>query len=233
VFLTLAVDGGKWSASRSSERVHRTHWIEGRWAPEPVWTRLRGEKFSARAGNWAAVVRALAQSLYWLSYHICGVVVLSGFSSTVLLRCKLLFLYCTHYRAFDIETHNRYAHCEWKWKVLSYGLVAIKGFYTKRNFHISVRLFKCSNAWCCMHLVSIRTCQAEEPKATRHPYALTCQCFHAPLSTLVFFASGYVQNSCGIRPCYVSYVRKMYRAWQCYLIQIWPCSFCLTHFSTC
>jgi hypothetical protein len=47
VFLTSALDGGDWSASRPGrfipgERPPFTHWIGG--APEPVWTTWRGEK---------------------------------------------------------------------------------------------------------------------------------------------------------------------------------------------
>jgi hypothetical protein len=35
---------------------------DSRWSPEPVWTRWRGEKFSAHAGNLTQVVRMVAKS---------------------------------------------------------------------------------------------------------------------------------------------------------------------------
>jgi hypothetical protein len=45
-FLTPALDGGEWSASRPGhfiplDEVPRIRWIEAGWAPEPVWTRWR------------------------------------------------------------------------------------------------------------------------------------------------------------------------------------------------
>jgi hypothetical protein len=49
-FLTSAVVGGEWSASRpgrftSGERAPGAHLKGARWAPEPVWMMWRGEKF--------------------------------------------------------------------------------------------------------------------------------------------------------------------------------------------
>jgi len=42
-FLNSAIDGSEWSTSHSG-RVPGTHCI-GEWAPEPVWTWWRREKF--------------------------------------------------------------------------------------------------------------------------------------------------------------------------------------------
>jgi hypothetical protein len=49
IFLTSALVGGEWSATRPGrftpgERAPGTHWIEGWWATEPVWTTWRDEK---------------------------------------------------------------------------------------------------------------------------------------------------------------------------------------------
>jgi hypothetical protein len=48
IFLTSALVGGEWSASRPGrftpgERAPGTHWIGGWMTPEPVWTTWRRE----------------------------------------------------------------------------------------------------------------------------------------------------------------------------------------------
>jgi hypothetical protein len=55
-FLTSALEGCEWSASRlgrfnRKEVAPRTHWIEAGWASEPFLTRWLREKFPAPAGN--------------------------------------------------------------------------------------------------------------------------------------------------------------------------------------
>jgi hypothetical protein len=56
-FLTSALEGGEWSASRPGrftprEIVTSAHWIWGWWAPEPVWTLWRREEsYPCRESN--------------------------------------------------------------------------------------------------------------------------------------------------------------------------------------
>jgi hypothetical protein len=63
-FLTLAIDGGEWSASRpaalySKETIHRTHWIEAGWTSELVWTQRLEEKSFSSAGDRTPIVQSV------------------------------------------------------------------------------------------------------------------------------------------------------------------------------
>jgi hypothetical protein len=75
-FLTLALDGGEWSASRPGRAL-----VPGKgppvpivqqagWAPEPVWTQTRGKILSPLPGiePRSPDRPARSQTLYWLSY---------------------------------------------------------------------------------------------------------------------------------------------------------------------
>jgi hypothetical protein len=67
-FLTSALEGGEWSASRPGHALPPVPTIcEAGWAPEPVWTQRPDETSSAcRESNPGRPVRS--QTLYWLSY---------------------------------------------------------------------------------------------------------------------------------------------------------------------
>jgi hypothetical protein len=75
IFLTSALVGGQWSASRlcrftRGERDPRTHWIRGwGWGPEPVWTTWR-KKFLTLPWLELQLLScpARSQSLYRLRY---------------------------------------------------------------------------------------------------------------------------------------------------------------------
>jgi hypothetical protein len=62
LFLTSALDGGEWSASRSSRALPPGKGPpipigqEAGWAPEPVWTQRLEEKPSASVGDRTPVV---------------------------------------------------------------------------------------------------------------------------------------------------------------------------------
>jgi hypothetical protein len=74
-FLTSALDGGDWSASRTGRFISRVrtadiHWIGG-WVGPRAGLESVAKKvncFSASARNWSPVVQPVAHSLYWLSY---------------------------------------------------------------------------------------------------------------------------------------------------------------------
>jgi hypothetical protein len=78
-FLTSALYGGEWSASRHSrfacgEGVPGTHWIGGWVGPVASLDTLTKRKIIVitPAGNWTPIVHRVAMSLYWLSYRGCG-----------------------------------------------------------------------------------------------------------------------------------------------------------------
>jgi hypothetical protein len=65
-FLTSALDGGEWSASRPSpftpgKRSPVTIESEAVWAPEQVWIKLRREKSLATARNRTPAVQPVAR----------------------------------------------------------------------------------------------------------------------------------------------------------------------------
>jgi hypothetical protein len=65
-FLTSALYGGKWSASRTSrsssgERAPLTHWIGGWVGPGPAWTLWSRENSHVPAGNWTPAVQSVAR----------------------------------------------------------------------------------------------------------------------------------------------------------------------------
>jgi hypothetical protein len=65
LFLTSALDGGEWSASRlprftPRERTSGTHWIGG-WAGPAVWTQGLEEKSSAPVGNRTPIVQSIVK----------------------------------------------------------------------------------------------------------------------------------------------------------------------------
>jgi hypothetical protein len=74
-FLTSAIYGGEWSASRlgrftPGERHPRTPWLGDRMAPESIWTLWRREKLSVPAENRTPVVQSVSTSMnshedYW------------------------------------------------------------------------------------------------------------------------------------------------------------------------
>jgi hypothetical protein len=57
--LTLALDGGEWSASRTGRFTSRERvpGYEAGWDLEPFWTQWWREKFPAPTGNWILVLR--------------------------------------------------------------------------------------------------------------------------------------------------------------------------------
>jgi hypothetical protein len=64
-FLTSALDGGEWSASRPGwctprEKGAGTHWIGAGWAPEQVWTLWSREKSLVPAGNQTPAIQPIA-----------------------------------------------------------------------------------------------------------------------------------------------------------------------------
>jgi hypothetical protein len=73
-FLTLALDGGEWSASRPGRALPRGMdppvpiVQEAGWASEPVWTQRLEEKSFAPAGDRTPIARSSSQTLYCLSY---------------------------------------------------------------------------------------------------------------------------------------------------------------------
>jgi len=69
-FLTSTLDRDKWSASRPGCFTPVLIWYEVGWAPEPVWTRWRGENVPVCAGNRTQVVEHVAHSLYWPSWRM-------------------------------------------------------------------------------------------------------------------------------------------------------------------
>jgi hypothetical protein len=93
-FLTSALDGGGWSASRpgcftSRERNPSTIGQEAGWVPESVWTRWSREKFPAPAGTRIPVHPARSPALYhW------AISALSTF------QYQFLFLYLSHLTLF-------------------------------------------------------------------------------------------------------------------------------------
>jgi hypothetical protein len=69
-FLTTALNGGEWSASRlcrftPGERASGTHWIGG-WAPAPGWTLWRKQKL-ARPEIEPGVIQPRSPSQYRLT----------------------------------------------------------------------------------------------------------------------------------------------------------------------
>jgi hypothetical protein len=74
-YLSLALDGGEWSASRPGRALPPGKeppvpiGQEAGWAPVPVWTQRLGEKSSASVGDRNLGHPARSQSLYWLSYR--------------------------------------------------------------------------------------------------------------------------------------------------------------------
>jgi hypothetical protein len=72
-FLTWALDGGEWSAARPGRALAQGKGLpvpivqEAGWAPEPVWTQVRGKILCrCRGSNPDRPVRS--QTLYWLRY---------------------------------------------------------------------------------------------------------------------------------------------------------------------
>jgi hypothetical protein len=65
-YLTSALDGGEWSASRSGRALPPGKvppvliGQEAGWAPEPVWTQRLEEKSSASVGDRTPVVQSVA-----------------------------------------------------------------------------------------------------------------------------------------------------------------------------
>jgi hypothetical protein len=66
-FLTSALEGGEWSASRPScalppgKEPPVPTVQEAGWAPEPVWTQRLGEKSSASVGDRTPAVRSVVR----------------------------------------------------------------------------------------------------------------------------------------------------------------------------
>jgi hypothetical protein len=66
-FLTSALDGGKWSASRSGRVLPPGKGSpvpivqEAGWAEEPVWTQRLEEKFSALVGDRTPLVQSVVR----------------------------------------------------------------------------------------------------------------------------------------------------------------------------
>jgi hypothetical protein len=59
-FLTSALDGGEWSASRPGRSLPPVSiGQEAGWAPEPVWTQRLEEKSSASVGDRTPVVQSV------------------------------------------------------------------------------------------------------------------------------------------------------------------------------
>jgi hypothetical protein len=64
-YLTSALDGGEWSASRPGRALPpgKEHLVpigqEAGWAPEPVWTQKLEEKSSASVGDRTPVVQSV------------------------------------------------------------------------------------------------------------------------------------------------------------------------------
>jgi hypothetical protein len=58
-FLTSALDGGEWSASRPGRALPTVPIVqEAEWAPEPVWTQGLEEKSSASVGDRTPVIQS-------------------------------------------------------------------------------------------------------------------------------------------------------------------------------
>jgi hypothetical protein len=62
-YLTSALDGGEWSASRPGRALPLSVPIgsEAGWAPEPVWTQGLGEKSFAPAGDRTPIVQPVVR----------------------------------------------------------------------------------------------------------------------------------------------------------------------------
>jgi hypothetical protein len=64
-YLTSALDGGEWSASRPGRALSQGKELpvpigqEAGWAPEPVWTQRLDEKSSASVGDQTPVVQSV------------------------------------------------------------------------------------------------------------------------------------------------------------------------------
>jgi hypothetical protein len=60
-FLTSALEGGEWSASRPGRALPPVPTVqEAGWAPEPVWTRRVDEKSTASVGGRTPAVQSVA-----------------------------------------------------------------------------------------------------------------------------------------------------------------------------
>jgi hypothetical protein len=61
-FLTSALDGGEWSASRPGRALPPVPTVqEAGWAPEPVWTQRLEENSSASVGDRTPVVQSVVR----------------------------------------------------------------------------------------------------------------------------------------------------------------------------
>jgi hypothetical protein len=67
IFLTLALEGGDWSASRPGRALPPRKELpvpsaqEAGWAPEPVWTQRLEEKSSASVGDRTPAVQSVVR----------------------------------------------------------------------------------------------------------------------------------------------------------------------------
>jgi hypothetical protein len=95
-YLTSALDGGEWWASRPGRALPPGKeplvpiGQEAGWAPEPVWMQRLEEKFSTSVGDRTPVVQSAVRH-YWLSYG----------SGSWLIVC----VFCCH---FDGKAYNDY-----------------------------------------------------------------------------------------------------------------------------
>jgi hypothetical protein len=74
--LTSTLEGGECSASRPArftprEKSSSIYWTGGWLRPRACLDAVAKRKIAATAGNRTPVIRAVAQSLYWLSYLSC------------------------------------------------------------------------------------------------------------------------------------------------------------------